>query len=418
MSSAAAVALVMATIFIWGVFSARLGRADLSAPVVFVTVGVLLSAVLHIFEPNISRESTQVLAEVTLVWVLFADASRIGFREFRADLGLYVRLLAGGLALTIASGALVARTALLIGAALAPTDAALGSAVMTNPDVPERIRRVINVESGLNDGIATPVVMIAIAGVAATESVQGLPSVAAALTDLVIGLVVGVVVGFGGGRAMHMARRRGWDSEGFAGPAVLALALFAYSLTVWIDANGFVAAFVAGLAFGNSAGRGGSKEVYYVEQTAGLVSVLMWLVFGAVAVPIVWERASWQIAVYAVLSLTVIRMLPVALSLIGTGLPLATVAFVGWFGPRGLASVIFALIAVDELNGGAGSAVAVIGMTVLISVFAHGLSAQPLARLYGARVADAAGPATDHPHMPSVRGLLRRHPPGDLTRRR
>jgi NhaP-type Na+/H+ or K+/H+ antiporter len=331
--AAAAVALVMVTIFIWGVFSARLDRADLSAPIVFVTVGLLLSEAFHLFESGISHEGTKVLAEVTLVWVLFADASRIGLRDFKADVGLYVRLLVGGLAFTIASGALLASwllgmsawMALLVGAALAPTDAALGSSVMTNPDVPERIRRVLNVESGLNDGIATPVVMVAIAGVAATESVQGLPTVAAALTDLVIGLLMGIVIGVGGGRAMRTARRRGWEAEDFAGPAVLALALLAYSLTIWIDGNGFVAAFVGGLAFGNSAGRGGSKEVYYVEQTAGLVSVLTWLVFGAVAVPIVWQQGDWQIVTYAVLSLTAIRMLPVALSLIGTGLPPPTV---------------------------------------------------------------------------------------------
>jgi len=304
--------------------------------------------------------------------------------------------------------------AVLVGAALAPTDAALGASVMTNKAVPERIRRVLNVESGLNDGIATPVVMVAIAGVAATEAVQGLPSVTAALAELAMGLMVGVVVGVGGGRAMRIARRRGWDSEDFAGPAVLALALFAYTATLWIDGNGFVAAFVGGLAFGNSAGRGGAKEVYYVEQTAGLVSVLTWLLFGAIGVPIVLDQASWQVAAYAVLSLTLVRMLPVGVALVGTGLPPATVAFVGWFGPRGLASVIFALIAVDEVGTEASGAVAVIGMTVLISVFAHGLSAKPLSTRYGASVADASGSMVERPHPPSVRGLLRRLPTDDI----
>ena len=416
--AAAAIALITVTIFIWGVFSARLDRADLSAPIVFVTAGLLISQLFHPLEPAVWQEGTRVLAEVTLVWVLFADASRIGLREFRADVGLYLRLLAGGLSLTILSGALLASwllgmglwTAVLVGAALAPTDAALGASVMTNPAVPERIRRVLNVESGLNDGIATPVVIVAIAGVAATESIHGLPSLAGAVIDLTIGLTVGVVVGAGGGRAMRTARRRGWEADDFAGPAVLALALFAYALTVWIDGNGFVAAFVGGLAYGNSAGRGGTKEVYYVEQTAGLVSVLTWLVFGAIGVPIVWEKASWQVAAYAVLSLTVVRMLPVALSLIGAGLSPGTVAFLGWFGPRGLASIIFALIAADQLGTGASSSVAVIGMTVLLSVFTHGLSARPLAMRYGASISDTSGSTIGRPHLPSVRGLLRRHP--------
>jgi NhaP-type Na+/H+ or K+/H+ antiporter len=423
---AAAVALVALVVFAWGLFSARLGRADLSAPIVFVAVGLLLSEGLHVIELDVPQEFVKLLAEVTLVWVLFADASRVRLRELRGDLGLYTRLLAVGLPLTIAAGALLAVwlfdgmgvwLALLVGAALAPTDAALGAAVMTNPAVPERVRRVLNVESGLNDGIATPVVTVAIAGAAAAESAQG-QGLGGALADLAIGLAVGIVVGLVGGRAMRMAGRRGWVSEDFAGPGVLALALAAYAGTLWLDGNGFVAAFVAGLAFGNVAGRGGVKEVFYVEQTAGLVSLLTWLVFGAVAVPVVLAHTDWQVVGYAVLSLTVVRMLPVGLALLGTGLPRRTVAFIGWFGPRGLASIIFAVLALEELGVEADRAVAVIGMTVLLSVFAHGLSAQPLADRYGASVADttrapAGGGAP--PPMP-VRGLLHRHPAAETTR--
>jgi sodium/hydrogen antiporter len=238
-------------------------------------------------------------------------------------------------------------------------------------------------------------------------------SLGGALADLAIGLAVGVVVGLVGGRAMRLARARGWVSEDFAGPAVLALALTAYAGTLWLGGNGFVAAFVAGLVFGNFAGRGSATEVFYVEQTAGLVSLLTWLVFGAVAVPIVVEHADWQVVVYAVLSLTVVRMLPVGLALFGAELSPRTVAFIGWFGPRGLASIIFAVLALDELHAGADRAVAdravaVIGMTVLLSVFAHGLSAKPLASRFAATVAgNSAAPPEGQaaPQMP-VRGLL------------
>ena len=270
----------------------------------FVAVGLLLSEGIHVIEPDVSHEVVKILAEVTLVWVLFADAARVRLRELRADLGLYTRLLAVGLPLTIAAGALLAMwlfdgmgvwMALLVGAALAPTDAALGAAVMTDPAVPERVRRVLNVESGLNDGIATPVVTVAIAGARRCGQRPGPPSLGGALTDLAIGLAVGVVVGVVGGRAMRMARRRGWATEDLAGPGVLALALAAYAGTLWLGGNGFVAAFVAGLAFGNFAGRGGVKEVFYVEQTAGLVSLVTWLIFGAVAVPTVFEHTDWQV---------------------------------------------------------------------------------------------------------------------------
>jgi NhaP-type Na+/H+ or K+/H+ antiporter len=306
--------------------------------------------------------------------------------------------------------------ALLVGAALAPTDAALGASVMTNPAVPERVRRVLNVESGLNDGIATPVVMVAIAGAVAAEGIQE-HGPGAALIDLAIGLGLGIIVCLLGGQGMRIARRRGWASEDFAGPAVLALALAAYAGTLWLDGNGFVAAFVAGLAFGHSAGRGGAKEVFYVEQTSGLMSLLTWLVFGAVAVPIVLERFDWPVVGYALLSLTVVRMLPVALALIGTRLPTPTVAFIGWFGPRGLASVIFAVIALEELHGEADRALAIIAMTVLLSVLAHGLSAKPLADRYAATAAGTgAAPASQEapPQLP-VRRLLHHHSAAKTT---
>ena len=415
---AAAVALIALVVFVWGLLSARFARADLSAPIVFVGMGLVFSEVTHVIEPELSHEAVKIIAEVTLVWVLFADAARVRLPDLRADLGLYTRLLAVGLPLTMATGTLLAMgllsgvgvwMALLVGAALAPTDAALGAAVMTDPAVPDRVRRVLNVESGLNDGIATPVVTVAIAGVASAASVQGLPSLGGAFTDLAIGLVSGVVLGATGGLAMRTARRRGWATEDLAGPGVLALALAAYAGTLWLGGNGFVAAFVAGLAFGNYAGRGGAREVFYVEQTAGLVSLLTWLIFGAVAVPIVIEHIDWRVLSYAVVSLTVVRMLPVALALAGSGLSRSTVAFVGWFGPRGLASIIFALIALEDLHAEADQAVAVIGTTVLLSVLAHGLSAKPLATRFGRTVADPTAPNNGGSGQLPVRGLMQRH---------
>jgi len=418
---AAAVGLVALLVFGWGLLSARLERADLSAPIVFVVAGVLLSEGFRVIEPETTHDVIRLLAEVTLVWVLFADAARVRPRQLRADAGLYARLLGVGLPLTIAAGTLVAVSmfdglgfwpALLVGAALAPTDAALGAAVMVDPAVPERVRRVLNVESGLNDGIATPVVSFAIAGAAVVERVEGAPGLGGAFAELLIGLATGVVLGAVGGRAMRTARRRGWASEEFTGPAVLALALAAYAVTVALEGNGFVAAFVAGLAFGDAAGRGGATEVFYVEQTAGLASLVTWLLFGAVVVPAVVREADWRVLGYAVLSLTVIRMLPVALALARSGLSGRTVAFVGWFGPRGLASIIFAVLALEELGEGADRAVAVIGTTVLLSVFTHGLSAKTLARRYAASLARPAVVPADGaapPHLP-VRSLVHRRP--------
>jgi sodium/hydrogen antiporter len=407
-----ALGLILAAIFVWGTFSAR--AAAISTPIFFVAVGVIMTQVLNLTGLESNPHLIKMVAEITLVWVLFADASRVRIADLRADRGLYLRLLAVGLPITIALGALVAVVvlgvspwyALLVGAALAPTDAALGSAVMSDRRVPRRVRQTLNVESGLNDGIATPIVILALAGIAAAAGLDH-EGPGHALVGLLLGVVVGVAVGAGGGALLRVARRRGWSSDEFAGPAVLALALIAYLGAVAIDANGFVAAFVGGAAFGAFAGRGGDKEVYYVEQTCGLASMIAWFVFGAVIIPALAAGWTWRIVVYAVLSLTVVRMLPVAISLLGSGIDRATVLFVGWFGPRGLASIVFALIALEDLHGVEGpvdEVVGAIGLTVLLSVLAHGLSARPIAGRYATnRSADLD--ESQHPE-PAVRRFV------------
>ena len=417
--SVTAVVLVAATIFAWGLISARLERADLTAPIVFVAVGAILAA-LGLIDISAAPENFKPLVEVTLVWVLFSDAARVRVPDIRNDLGCYVRLLGVGLPLTVAFGWVLAFwlvpgldmwLALLVGAALAPTDAALGVPVVTNRLVPSRVRRLITVESGLNDGIATPLVVLAIAGAASVEGHAEAPGLGEALVELALGVVVGVAVGFVGGGLLRWARRRGWSAEEFVGIAVLALALGSYAGAIAVGGNGFVAAFCGGLAFGAAAGRRGPAEVVFLEQASGLVSLLVWIVFGVIAVPIVLNGVDLTTVLYAVLSLTLVRMLPVALVLVGAGLDRKTVLFIGWFGPRGLASLVFALLAVEELGPRADPAVVAIAITVFLSVLAHGLSAAPLAARYGRAVA-APEPEPDHP-VPDVpvRGLPRRCDP-------
>jgi NhaP-type Na+/H+ or K+/H+ antiporter len=393
-------AIVAVLVFGWGTLSARLERFDVTAPITFVLAGLLLThGPLAFLGVTPSKVLIKELAEFTLALVLFSDASRVGLHELRVDAGLYLRLLGGALPLTIGLGTLLALAlgntsiwlALLVGAALAPTDAALGAGMMANPLIPARIRRLINVESGLNDGIATPFVSIAIAAVATGGEIVG-HGPAAAAAELALGVLVGVAVGGAGGLLVNTARRRGWAAEGFAGPAVLALAVCAYASAVALHGNGFIAAFVAGLAFGTTGGRRGEPLVPFVEETGALVSLLVWLAFGAVAVVPAVKLLTWQVVLYAVLSLTVIRMVPVAVALAGTRLDRATVALVGWFGPRGLASVVFALLALEEIGSPtADHAVAVITVTVLLSVVVHGATSDPLASRYArlaARQAD------------------------------
>jgi sodium/hydrogen antiporter len=418
----AALVVAAAVVFAWGALSARLERADLTAPIVFTAVGAALAGI-GLVHASSAPEMLKPLVEITLVWVLFSDAARVRVHDLRGDLGLVLRLLAVGLPLTLVAGwglalwllpGLGLWLALLVGAALAPTDAALGVPVVTNPAVPSRVRRVITVESGLNDGIATPIVMIAIAGATAAEDGGG-SGAGGALVELAIGVAVGVAVGFAGGWLLQWARRRGWAAEDFVGVAVLALAMLAYATALAVDGNGFVAAFCGGMAFGAAAGRRGPAELVFVEQASGGVSLLVWLAFGAIAVPIMVDRLDWSLVVYAVLSLTAVRMIPVALALIGSGLTRTTVLFVGWFGPRGLASLVFALLALEEMGSGADEAVAVIAVTVFLSVLAHGLSAAPLATRYGRATVDRGPEAgVPVPDLP-VRGLSRPHEATDGT---
>jgi len=422
----AALAVVSACVVLWGLVSSRLERWNVSAPMAFVVLGLVAThgptTLVHL---NLHSSAIRSLAEITLALVLFADASRVNVHQLRADLAQPIRLLGIGLPLTIGAGAAVAAglfsgvglwVAAAIGAIVAPTDAALGASIMEDERVPAGVRRVLNVESGLNDGIATPFVNLFLAGAATAEAVHGASSTATAAIDLLGGAGIGIGVGLVGAVLLTQARKHQWSEPSFRPLAVLALALFAYSASVLAGTNGFVAAFAAGMAFGTAFVRQGDEPLEFSEEAGTLMSLLVWFVFGAVMLVPGVDGANWRDVVFAVLALTVVRMVPVALSLVGAGLDRSTVAFVGWFGPRGLASVVFGLIAVDTLAPAEAKVVlAAVTVTVALSVLLHGVTASPLAARYG-RVA-----ARLHPERPEhvsanpittrslqrVRGLLR-----------
>ena len=411
----AVLTIIGACVVAWGLVSARVERFDVTAPIAFVAFGLIVAnEPLAIVDVQAGSETVRTIAELTLALVLFGDASRVNLQQLRRDAVVPTRLLFIGLPLTIGLGTAAALIlfggidpwlAAVIGAAVAPTDAALGAPIMENPLIPRRIRRVLNVESGLNDGIATPFVTLFIAGAASEAGVAGSAGPLHALADLGIGVLVGVVVGFVGGWLLERAVRLGWASLGFRPIAVLGLALLAYAGALQVGGNGFVAAFVGGLAFGAAVRGDTSKHLELVTDTGELMSVVVWFLFGALLVPVL-DYADWRMVAYAGLSLTVIRMVPVGLALIGTGLDRATVGIIGWFGPRGLASVVFALLAFDALDGPDGqTALAAITTVVLMSVIAHGASATPLARWYGAR---AAGFGSERPENVQAEPLATR----------
>jgi sodium/hydrogen antiporter len=407
-----AVIVVVAACFVaWGLVSARLERWQVTAPIAFVLLGLACThgplALVHV---QLHSSTIRSLAEITLALVLFADASRVNARTLAADAAVPARLLAIGLPLTIGAGAALAAglfssgglwVAATIGAIVAPTDAALGATIMSDERVPSRVRRVLNVESGLNDGIATPFVNLFLAGALASEAVAG-GGAARAAVDLVGGAALGVGVGIGGGVLLRVASRSGWSAPGFQPLAVLALAVFAYGVALVAHTNGFVAAFVAGLAFGTTSGDH-KGTLTFTEEAGTLLSLLVWFAFGAVMLVPGFEAADWRDVIFAVLALTVVRMVPVWIALAGSGLDRATVAFVGWFGPRGLASVVFGLLAVDALApADAQLVLGAVVVTVTLSVVAHGVSASPLARLYGAHARRLHPERPEHHHAPHV----------------
>jgi NhaP-type Na+/H+ or K+/H+ antiporter len=386
---------VALVILLFGAISRRAERWPLTPPMFFIAAGCLVSEHgLGLLEIDLSGSVVHGLAELTLVVVLFTDASRIDLACLRREGSLPLRLLGVGLPLTILAGTLVGVALLpgfgwleaaLVAAILAPTDAALGQAVVSNPLVPVRIRQSLNVESGLNDGIALPVVLVlaSLAGATEGESDVGhwLRFAALAVT---LGPAVGIAVGWLGGRGLERGVAAGWVNGPFQRLSSIGLALLAFAGAELVGGNGFIAAFVAGLTLGNVA-RNTCESLHQFGETEGqLLTLLVFLVFGAVMVPEALAQVSPATLAYAVLSLTLVRMLPVGLSLLGSGLSAPSVGFLGWFGPRGLASILFALVVVEEGLLASGPVLeGVVMLTVLLSALLHGVTAYPLARRYG-----------------------------------
>lgn len=420
--NAAALSVVAACVVGWGLVSARLERWQITAPIAFVLAGLVVThgpfALVHL---QLHSSTIRSVAEVTLALVLFADASRVNARTLIADIGAPLRLLGIGLPLTIGAGAALATglfsstggwVAAAIGAIVAPTDAALGAPIMSNDNVPSRVRRVLNVESGLNDGIATPFVNLFLAGALTAESLQG-GGVGKAAVDLVGGAALGGGVGIAGALLLKVTARARWSDADFRPLAILALAVVAYATALVAHTNGFVASFIAGMAFGTVLGKH-DASLSFTEDAGTLLSLLVWFSFGAVMIVPGLQNAGWSDLVFALLALTVARMVPVAVALAGFGFDRATVAFIGWFGPRGLASVVFGLIAVDTLDGAAARVVlSAVVVTVALSVLAHGVTASPIAKRYGAHVDRLLSTRPEHlsaSHLPLRDLHVRRGP--------
>jgi len=385
-------------IYLFGLFSRLSERSPITGPMVFTAIGIIISPFgFDFLKLGLSGPVVRVSAEVTLVMVLFVDASTINLRALIKDKGLPIRLLGIGLPLTMALGLLVA--VLLFGQMniweialmafiLSPTDAALGQAVVSSEVVPEKIRQSINVESGLNDGIALPPILLCMASLSQVSEQAGAGYwMGFVIKQFLFGPLIGGLVGWLGGRLVDRASKLGWMNSTFQRLTSASLAVLAFALAESFHGNGFIAAFFGGLLLGTHTPSVRERIQDFGEAEGQQLELFVFLILGLVLVPAAashWDGKAW---LYAILSLTVIRMLPVAVSLVGANLSWPSIAFIGWFGPRGIASILYLLMVLVKIGfSGHEQMLSVIVLTVLLSVFLHGISAVPLSRLYGRRV--------------------------------
>lgn len=412
--SGVAISIMTGLVLAYALLARRLTAVNITSPMLSIVAGIIVFSQTQF---DIDTESVHIIAEVTLVLILFHDASTVKLARLRHDPGIASRLLLIGfpiaLVLTFVATQSLFPTlgvagAWLLAASITPTDAGLGAPTVLNPVVPMRVRRGLNVESGLNDGLATPIVLVSLSALAAAEDAPGV--LAVGVVPIALALGVALVIGLVSAWLMDRSRQRHLSGHRGRAIATLVLPMFIFGVAEITGANAFIAAFVGGLVFGAA-----SKTLEAEHETSSLLEVasdllgfVVWFFAGGILLVVFQQGFEWSWVLMAVLALTVLRIVPVFLALLGTGFKWPTVMFIGWFGPRGLATIVFGLLALEELGG--DSAVladigGVIAFTVLFSVFLHGFSAGPLSQRYG----DWAK-RTDAPilHEPSVEPMSSR----------
>ena len=426
-----ALATIVAIIIVWGVVSRPLDRRGITSAMVFVGAGFLVgTSVLGLLDVPVESEAAELVTEVALVLLLFSDAARLDLRALRHELTWPTRLLLIGLPLTMLAGmgvgvlvfpGMALASVFLLSTMLCSTDAALGQKVVTDASVPARVRQALDVESGLNDGLAVPFFLVAL-DLANAELTTGITwaVVNNAAAQIGWGLAAGVAAGLLGALLFRLADKRAWIGSEWRQIVPFAAALLAYALAVTLGGSGFIAAFVGGMVFGAASGAPGSAVTLFTEETGGLLAAVTWIGFGALALGLVIPHVTWQIVLYAALSLTLVRMVPVAIALLGKVVQRPTMAFIGWFGPRGLASVVFALLVLERGVPEGQTLLTTVVVTVALSVVLHGLTSVPFVRLYH-RWYDAHAEA--HPDASEATAVTvprqRRHlPAADLDRLR
>jgi len=381
----------------YGFFSKLLSRLNISGPMVFTAIGVILSPMFLGDKPiNPNAEAVQIVAEIALITILFSDAAFINLKHLLANENwrLPIRLLFVSLPISIVLAYFTAKLIfpneqdlylLLLALFLAPTDAALGKAVVSDERIPERVRNAINVESGLNDGIVFPVLLTVLAIIGNTNESGGWFSYV--MEQIFIGAIVGAIIGSIGAKLSIFAINREWMEHQYRNLTPIALAILSYYIAEVFHGNGYISAFFTGLLYGNIAPSLKIHVEEFAESEGEFLIMISFLIFGLVFVPDMLKYIDMRVVIYAILSLTLIRMIPIVIGFGKLNVDLPTRLFIGWFGPRGIASILYILVAVHKLGviEGHETIFATASLTILFSIILHGLSAQPLAKLYSKR---------------------------------
>jgi len=384
-------AILALFIFVYSLVAGRIERSAISGPMVFVTAGFLLGPFgLGWLKGDATSDDLRTLADLTLALILFIDAANADMAILKKQFRIPSRMLLLGLPGVIALGfgfavlmfdGLTLYEAAILATMLAATDAALGKAVITNKAVPSRIREGLNIESGLNDGFCVPIVLFFIAlSVGGQHGGSEVTAIALVAQELGIGLAVGLGLALLGAWLLRWCWKNGWVTEIWVQVTVIGLAITSFALAQSLHGSGYIAAFTGGLLFGFLAKDNTHQLVLAAEGAGETLALMTWMLFGAMVIGTAFKQFTWEVLVYALLSLTVIRVVPIFLSLAGTGESVPSRLFLGWFGPRGLASIVFAIIVINaEVPGGEFLALVVI-CTVFLSLIAHGVTARPLAK--------------------------------------
>ena len=404
-------AIVAVFAFIYSAVAGRIERSMVSGPIVFLIFGLICGPYgLGILNMEAENMELRAIVDITLALILFIDAANADLSILRTNMKIPGRMLIIGMPLVILLGVvagwyLFPEMAIfelcILATILAATDAALGKGVITNMAVPSRIREGLNAESGLNDGLAVPIlfVFIALATGAGSDQDSTLMALSLVARELGIGAIVGLGLTFIGVLLANWCYRKGWWSDIWKQILVVALALACFATAQSLHGSGYIAAFVGGLLFGRLAGHDTHDLVFAAEGIGELLALTTWVMFGAAVVGQAWAGMTWPIIIYSLLSLTVIRMLPMVVSLSGTGENLESKLFLAWFGPRGLASIVFIIIVSSYDLPGYSTMVHTVVCTITLCVLAHGFTANAWARGLGRRSQGEKAP--DDPELQS-----------------